>query len=967
MGKRWLLPLVLVAGLLCIYSLDRIYCEQEAGRYAWRLDNFTERLERTLQAEVNLHTHVVEHVRTFMMTGETIPDKETFERFVRQSLPFHPEIVDVSYSDANYIVRYLYPERPGQSRIGEDLADISQSPYFLTATLKAERERVITVNRMPIVKQAGGYVLEYRTPLFAGDTFRGMVWVTVAPITALHNAVTKVDPALERNDSMYYVEVSVPGGGPLYMANQRADNSPVREFTLTVADVQWQVNTGWSRLPQPSIYIRGLIWGLGISTLSLLLFLLNGLIRRQAWLQLAADQKNQELLLKNKLLELEMQEHRDTEQALRQSQERMAALLAAVPDKLFRVSRAGKILDIEVKNPEDLSMPKAEMLNKNIVDVLPPELWKKFLDVGETVLTTGEPFTVKYQLAKNGEKKEYESRLALSEKDEILVIIRDITEQQQDEACERLLTQISAKVLEEASIKDILNYTCEQLAAVFSISLAGVMLVANDGTGKISAVGGKLATVETDRLRGSEKGRLSWLAIQTGEIQVVQCKERLSAWQETLIAELGAGKVDIQSEIALPLSSKGSAAGALYLISNIPHYWNERIVARLQRFSSQLAIAISAAASRQRLRLLTAGLEAAANAIVITDKDGNIVWVNSAFTALTGYAGAEAYGRNLMLLSGYRDGNFCQQLWQQLHTGAEVWRGELANSRQDGSLYEEIMTITPVRNSRGEIVNFIAIKEDITEQKMAAAAMEKANTVRAQAEKLSSLGTMAAGLAHEINQPLNSIKMIASGMVYAYNQGKERPVSDLMRNVEEISNQADRINRIIMHMRSFIRRDASQAAYCNLNDAVEQSLRIIGSQLTAHGIQIHTELADNLLLVYAIPTALEELIVNLAANAMQAMDSAECRDKRLAIQTWADNNTVNLKISDTGPGIPPTSRSRLFEPFFSTKPGGDNLGLGLSIVQAIVTSCQGTIAVVSGENEGAAFLVTLPGSRTETV
>ncbi|MEL7634501.1 PAS domain S-box protein [Sporomusa sphaeroides] len=966
MGKHWLM-LVLSVGLLCIYSLDWIYCDQETRRYAWILDNFTERLERTLQSEVNQHTHAIEAVRRFMLTGEAIPDKETFERFARRLLPFYPEIIELSYSDANYIIRYLYPEGSGLSRIGEDLTDISRSPYFLTATLKAEREQIITVNRLPIVKQAGGDVLEYRAPLFVGDNFRGMVWVTVAPITVLHKAVKKVDPALEHNECMYHVEVGVPDSDPFYMANHLADNSPVREFTLTVADVQWQVKTGWSRVPRPSIYIRGLIWGLGISTLSLLLLLINGLIRRQAWLLQAVDQKTRELLLKNKILELEMQEHRNTEQALRQSEERMATLLAAVPDKLFRVSRAGKILDVEVKKPEDLYMPKAEILNKNIVDVLPAEVWKKFLDAGEKMLTTGEPLTVKYQLAKNNVKKEYESRLAVSEKDEILVIIRDITEQRQDEACERLLTQISAKVLEEASIEDILSYTCEQLAAVFSISFARVSLKTDDGTDKISAVAGRLAKVESGRLRCSEKGRLSRLAIRTGELQVVQHKERLSTWQETLIAESGADKDAIQSEIALPLNLKGSTAGALYLISNIPHYWNERIVARLQRFAGQLAIAVSAAASRQHRRLLIAGLEAAANAIVITDRDGNIVWVNSAFSVLTGYAEDQAYGRNLMPLSGYPDESFYRQFWQQLQTAAEVWRGESAHSRQDGSLYEEVMTITPVRNNQGEIVNFIAIKEDITEQKLAAAAMERANALRAQAEKLSSLGTMAAGLAHEINQPLNSIKMIASGMVYAYNKGKERPVSDLMRNVEEISNQADRINRIIMHMRSFIRQDASQAAYCNLNAAVEQSLRIIGSQLTAHGIQIQTELAEHMLLVYAIPTALEELIVNLASNAMQAMDSAECRDKRLLIQTWADQNTVNLKISDTGPGIPAANRSRLFEPFFSSKQGGDNLGLGLPIVQAIVTSCQGTITVVSKENEGAAFLITLPGSRTEAV
>jgi len=390
-------------------------------------------------------------------------------------------------------------------------------------------------------------------------------------------------------------------------------------------------------------------------------------------------------------------------------------------------------------------------------------------------------------------------------------------------------------------------------------------------------------------------------------------------------------------------------------------------VERLQNFAQQLAIAISAAKSRQQLNLLMTGLQAAANAIVITGRDGKVEWINPAFSTLTGYAADEALGQNLMLLSGYQDESFCQRFWQQLNSDDEAWRGEFSQSRKDGTSYDEVMSITPVHNSEDEITNFIVIKEDITEQKMAVQAMAKANEVRAQAEKLSSLGTMAAGLSHEINQPLNSIKMIASGMVYAYHNGKERPVADIIRNVEEISHQADRINNIIMHMRSFIRRDESQATFCQVNEAVEQSLTIIGSQLTAHGIKVHKELAENLPAVYAMPTALEELIVNLASNAMQAMDSAGCQDKQLFIRTWTSKNNVYIKVADTGPGIRDTQRTKIFEPFFSTKSGSENLGLGLSIVQSIVTSCQGTISVVSGENEGAAFLITLPGRSKEAV
>lgn len=915
-----------------------------------------------LHDEVGQRIHIAEDMKIFMQFRDNPPDKEVVERYFTSSLTHYPEVKAIGYADKTNTVRYFYSLDAGLSQPGTDLSDISK--YFdSTEMLTAEQEKTIAIYKKPAHMAEGTDILGLRVPLFVRERFDGTLWINFVAEKVFLKAIARAETGrIVDEPKKSYVEIFTEDGVSLYRLNQLAPNSYVREFSLPIAGTHWLIKTGWSRMPQPNPYIRGLIWGLGSCVLALILLLHNNLLRRSDWLNQAVTEKTEELLVKNKLVELEIQEHKDTAQALLKSEQRLAALLAAVPDKLLRVSREGKILDIEVKNPEDLYLPYAEMLNKNIVDFLPVDVSSKFVELGEKVLATGQMATAEYRLAIRGSTRDFEARLALSAEDEILVIIRDITEEKQDEACEHLLMQISAKVLGETSIEEVLNYTCEQMVTIFDISLARVFLKADDNTIKISAAAGKLSIKDVDSgLSCREHGQLSGLAIQTGMLQVIQYKERLSPWQEKLMNIVAVDKSEIQSEIALPLKLRDSTAGAFYLISNKPHYWDERIVARLQRFSDQMAIAISAARDRQQLKLLIAGLEAAANAIVITDKDGNIAWINPAFNTLTGYTEAEALGQNLMLLSGYQDEPFRQRFWQQLSLAGEAWKGELAHHRKDGSIYEEIITITPVRNNFDVIANFIVIKEDITEQKMAAAAMKKANAIRAQAEKLSSLGTMAAGLSHEINQPLNSIKMIASGMVYAYNNGKERSAADIMRNVEEISNQADRINNIIMHMRSFIRRDNSQVTYCDVNQAVEQSLKIIGSQLITHGVNVQTHLAEELPLICATPTALEELVVNLSSNAMQAMDSAVCQDKQLVIRTWADGDTVNIEISDSGPGIAANHRTKIFEPFFSTKPGGDNLGLGLSIVQSIVTSCQGTIKVVSGENEGAAFLITLPG------
>ena len=969
MVKRWTFAIVLCVGLFCIISVDKIYCQQETERYAWVLNRFTERLEQSLQAEVDQSLHVVEDVKIFLQMGEALPEKGAFEQYAAALLNYYPALSAMAYSDNAYTVRYLYPANSGVPQHGISLSDTNKYPHFTTAAHKAEHEQ-ITVNKAPIQIQNGVTVFTFRAPLFTEEHFRGSVCVNFAVDKFLQEAIAKVDSVLTNYAGSYYVEIHAEEGEAIYSLNQLAPRSSVREFTLPVADTRWQVTVGWSILPQPSLYIRGIIWGVGSSTLILLLVFLNSMFCRQERLTQAVAAKTNEFQLKNQQLELEILEHEETERALLTSERRLAALLSAVPDILLRVSREGIILDVEAKNPADLHLPRGELLNKNLAEAspaqfLPADVYDKFVELSKSMVA-GELVTAEYQLIIDGIKKDFEARLVVSPMDEIAIIIRNITEKKQDQACERILMQTADKVLGEASIEEILNYVCEQLAAVFEVSLARVILKEADDTIKISAAAGKLAVAAgSSRLNCTATGRLSGLAIRTGAIQVVQCNDKLSCWQEKLLAELQLDKTVIQSEIALPLKLSGGTTGAFYLISMRPYYWDERIVTRLQSFSDQLSIAINAARDRQRRRLLTVGLEAAANAIVITDKDGNVEWINPAFAVLTGYTENESLGQNLMLLSGYQDEGFCQRFWQQLNSSAEAWRGEFAHYRKDGSLYEEVMSITPVRNNCGDIVNFIAIKEDITEQKMAAAAMAKADKVRAQAEKLSSLGTMAAGLSHEINQPLNSIKMIASGMVYAYHNGKERSVEDIMRNIAEISNQADRINNIITHMRSFIRRDESQVTCCHVNEAIEQALKIIGSQLTAHGVRVHRELAEQLPLIYAMPTALEEIAVNLAANAMQAMESAECQDKQLMIRTWSDKSNVYIEVSDNGPGIQADHKTKVFEPFYSTKHGSDNLGLGLSIVHSVVTSCKGTISIVSGENEGAAFLITFPAVKEE--
>lgn len=233
-----------------------------------------------------------------------------------------------------------------------------------------------------------------------------------------------------------------------------------------------------------------------------------------------------------------------------------------------------------------------------------------------------------------------------------------------------------------------------------------------------------------------------------------------------------------------------------------------------------------------------------------------------------------------------------------------------------------------------------------------------AKEAQARVEKLSSLGSMAAGVSHEINQPLNSIKILSSGILYSLHKGGRFNPDEIRRVVEEISRQADRITSIINQMRSFIHRDNNARVPCNVNDAVKQSLGLVGTQIANHGIEIRQELAKELPAIQVPPTALEEVLVNLLVNAMQALDKVERPDKRITIRTQLEEGVI-IAVADNGPGISEEILDKVFEPFVTTHADGENWGLGLPIAHAIITACNGNISVTTGEN-GTTFRIQIP-------
>jgi histidine kinase len=248
---------------------------------------------------------------------------------------------------------------------------------------------------------------------------------------------------------------------------------------------------------------------------------------------------------------------------------------------------------------------------------------------------------------------------------------------------------------------------------------------------------------------------------------------------------------------------------------------------------------------------------------------------------------------------------------------------------------------------------------DITES------MEKESQL-IQASKMSTLGEMASGVAHELNQPLNAMQMGADFIVNVIKEGVEIPKSDLTLVSEQIREQVDRAVTIINHLREFGRKTEITRQKISINKPIEGVFTLLGQQLKLRGIKVVLDLNDNLPPVIGDINRLEQVFINLVMNARSAMEEKNETafgghvDNKLTVKSFQENGQVSVTITDTGTGIPDNIRNRIFEPFFTTKEVGKGTGLGLSISYGIVKDYGGVIGVESEVGKGTTFKISFP-------
>ncbi|MGA8428493.1 MAG: ATP-binding protein [Candidatus Sulfotelmatobacter sp.] len=363
--------------------------------------------------------------------------------------------------------------------------------------------------------------------------------------------------------------------------------------------------------------------------------------------------------------------------------------------------------------------------------------------------------------------------------------------------------------------------------------------------------------------------------------------------------------------------------------------------------------------SEESLRKLSRAVEQSADAVMITDRNGLIEYINPAFETLTGYSHEDAVGKTPRILkSGAHSPGTFQELWQTILAG-NVYRNILENRKKNGQIYHVEECISPVRDASGAITHFISNARDLTERMRLEAQLS-------QAQKMDAVGRLAGGVAHDFNNLLTIITSYSELALDSVERG-----SSLDNKLQEILFAARRAAQLTRQLLAFSRKQAQALRVLELNPVIERIAKTL-NRLIGEDIELNFIAGDGLGSVRADPVQLEQILMNLATNARDAMPQGG----HLTIETSAahlDEEYVHRKhavipaghytlitVTDDGCGIPPEEMVHIFEPFYTTKSLGEGTGLGLATVYGIVKQNKGFVWPYSEVGKGTIFKIYLP-------
>ncbi|AKJ07959.1 PAS domain S-box-containing protein [Archangium gephyra] len=363
--------------------------------------------------------------------------------------------------------------------------------------------------------------------------------------------------------------------------------------------------------------------------------------------------------------------------------------------------------------------------------------------------------------------------------------------------------------------------------------------------------------------------------------------------------------------------------------------------------------------ARAQLELLATAVRSVQEGVLICElspgEELQLVYANESFRAMVGCSHQELVGRAPRELCGTGIEPEVQQRLEEALRERDFFRGEVVLAHKDGSrVYSEVQ-LSPVRNAEGQVLYFVATYRDMTAQKQLQAKLVSA-------ERIAAVGTLAAGVGHEINNPLAYLMLNLEGVAQSLARGPEG-LAEARASLESAQEGAERIRVIVRDLKVFSRQQGEERAMLDVNEVVVPALR-----MAAHAVRPRARLVEDFgqpPKVLGSEARLGQVMLNLLVNALQAIPEGNPEHHEVRVRTGRDDTGRALvEVSDTGCGMPAPVLARIFDPFFTTKPWGEGTGLGLAICQQIIQAHGGELRVSSEEGKGSCFTVLLPSAES---
>ena len=495
----------------------------------------------------------------------------------------------------------------------------------------------------------------------------------------------------------------------------------------------------------------------------------------------------------------------------------------------------------------------------------------------------------------------------------------------------------------------VLQRFMEAVVDVAQADGAALGLVLVDGRVRVTASGGLIASLRDEILPAeSALGRVA----RNGKAWTV---DDLRARPDAAVlgAQLGADELGVRAMAVVPIHRSGEKIGSLALVTRTPRRFSAEDLSRVEALADMLSVALANAELVETLRQaewrFRTLFRAAPDAVFTVLKSGRMREANDYVRELVGRDPVQMMGRQFTDLVSEEDRAAVIAAMEGAFNGKPARiEARVRREEAEGEATTRLVAMAASRVPEAEPPTVLVIARDMTaEREMRARLMES--------ERLAAVGELVAGVAHEVNNPLSSISAYAQLLL------RDATMSPSTReSVEIIRAETSRATQVVKDLLAFARRSTPERQPVDLLEVIERSLRLRAYQLSTSNIAVERDFPAEVPAVIGDARQLQQVVLNLVTNAIQAMVAQGAGGGALRVTTRTEGSDVILEVADTGPGVPTAARKHIFEPFFTTKNEGEGTGLGLSVSYGIITALGGTIELAESGAVGACFRVKLP-------